>query len=156
MIPTQLTRELSARPEQISETVRWVTREAPSWVDPLVLDTGLTEALTNAIVHGVLGVSSSSRTEDVTEYLDEVERRLQSVDPTSRVTVTLNRADSRFLVTLSWRGAPCPVENRMPRSVPEPLAGSGLGTTLIHASFDEVCWGDDGRSVKLQLKRRDV
>jgi anti-sigma regulatory factor (Ser/Thr protein kinase) len=152
---SQLKRELSARPDQIAEAVAWVASEAPSWVDPLLLDTGLTEALTNAIVHGVLGVSSSSRAEDVTEYLDEVESRLQTVDATTaRVTLTLDREERRFLVTLCWQGAACPLENRTPRSAPEPLVGSGLGTTLIHASFDEVCWSDDGRSVKLQLIRR--
>ncbi len=42
------------RLEEISRVVSWATSLSPSWVDPVSLDVGLTEALTNAVVHGAL------------------------------------------------------------------------------------------------------
>ena len=151
----RLSRAVTPELQQIPETVSWVLSESPAWVDQSLLDTGLTEALTNAIVHGVLGVTSSGRGEDMTEYLDRVERSSLAAGALGPpVTVSLASNDERFLVALSWQGVPCPEENQIPPSRPRPLAGSGLGATLIHSCFDDVSWGADGRSVDLCLVRR--
>lgn len=154
MSEVSLVRELSPALGEIAAGVRWVQEQAPAWVDPFVIDTGLTEALTNAVVHGVLGVSSAGRQEDVTVYLEELEARAERVDPTIRpLKLALSRSPDSFTVALSWTGLPCPEENRGPRALASPFAGSGLGTTLIHATFDEVQWSPDGCSVRLRLVR---
>lgn len=151
----RLHRSVVPKLENISETVRWIVGESPDWVDRAVLDTGLTEALTNAVVHGALGVASSGRGEDITVYLDELERRLHAPEAQdSRVSVSVARQEEHFQVALAWTGAACPKENQLPPSSIKPLTGSGLGTTLIHTCFDEVHWGEDGRSVKLCLIRQ--
>jgi hypothetical protein len=144
--------ELAPRLEEVSRAVSWASQELPSWVDPVRLDVGLTEALTNAIVHGALEVSSSLRSHGVETYLGEVERRSLAPDASSRLLTLIIEQDERQAeIALSWLGAPCPASLRGKSGSIDPMAGSGLGTTLIYASFDEVIWGADGLSLLLRM-----
>lgn len=144
--------EVAPRLEEVSRAVSWASRELPSWVDPIRLDVGLTEALTNAIVHGALEVSSSLRNHGVETYLGEVERRSLAPDASARSLTLLIEQDGRQVdISLSWLGAPCPASLRGKSGPVDPMAGSGLGITLIYASFDEVIWGADGFSLLLRM-----
>lgn len=144
--------EVAPRLEEVSRAVSWASRELPSWVDPIRLDVGLTEALTNAIVHGALEVSSSLRSHGVETYLGEVERRSLAPDASARSLTLLIEQDGRQVdISLSWLGAPCPASLRGKAGPVDPMAGSGLGITLIYASFDEVIWGADGFSLLLRM-----
>lgn len=147
--------ELAPRLEEISRAITWASQALPSWVDPIRLDVGLTEALTNAIVHGALEVSSSLRHHGVETYLGEVERRSLTPEASSKVLrLTIDHDVHTVDIRLSWLGAPCPASLRGKAGPVDPLAGSGLGTTLIYASFDEVIWGADGYSLLLRLYER--
>lgn len=148
----RLALELAPRLEEIGRAITWANQELPRWVDPVRLDVGLTEALTNAIVHGALEVSSSLRHQGVETYLGEVERRSLTPEAASKVLrLTIEHDASHVDISLSWLGAPCPASLRGKSGPVDPMAGSGLGTTLIYASFDEVIWGADGYSLLLRL-----
>lgn len=143
------------RLEEISRVVSWATSLSPSWVDPVSLDVGLTEALTNAVVHGALEVSSSLRKEGVDAYLGEVERRSKAPQASERaVSLGIQTVAQDLVLDLRWRGAPCPNDLRGRTNNFDPLAGAGLGTTLIYACFDEVQWGGDGFSLLLTLREK--
>lgn len=143
--------QLAPRLDEVARAVAWASKEVPAWVDPIALDVGLTEALTNAIVHGVLEVSSELRGAGVEVYLGEVERRSKTVDESQNVSLTLSQSIDQVEIHVSWQGASCPGSLRNPPDFPDPLRGSGLGTTLIYASFDEVTWGVDGCSMFLKF-----
>lgn len=144
--------DLLPRLEEVARAITWANQELPTWVDPVRLDVGLTEALTNAIVHGALEVSSSLRHQGVETYLGEVERRSLTPEAASRaLRLTIEQDENQVDISLSWLGAPCPASLRGRSGPVDPMAGSGLGTTLIYASFDEVIWGADGYSLLLRL-----
>ncbi len=144
--------ELAPRLDEVARAVTWASQELPHWVDPVRLDVGLTEALTNAIVHGALEVSSSLRHHGVETYLGEVERRSLAPEASSKsLLLTVEHDGKQVEIALSWLGAPCPASLRGKSGPVDPMAGSGLGTTLIYASFDEVIWGADGYSLLLRM-----
>jgi hypothetical protein len=150
--PRHLALELAPRLEEVGRAITWANQELPTWVDPVRLDVGLTEALTNAIVHGALEVSSSLRHQGVETYLGEVERRSLAPETASKMLrLTIDHDAHHVEISLFWLGAPCPASLRGKSGAVDPMAGSGLGTTLIYASFDEVIWGADGYSLLLRL-----
>jgi hypothetical protein len=143
------------RLDEIGRVVSWATALSPSWVDAVSLDVGLTEAVTNAVVHGALEVSSSLRKEGVEVYLGEVERRSKAPLASERgVTLGLQVLARDLILELQWRGAPCPSDLRGRTTTFDPLAGAGMGSTLIYACFDEVYWGEDGYSLRLCLREK--
>ncbi len=145
-------RELPPRLEEVGATVAWARARVPEWVDLAALDAGLTEALTNAIVHGALEVSSEHRDDDIESYLNEAMRRARAPQAErAAIWLTLTQSERYVEFELRWRGAACPVDKRTPISTSDPLAGAGRGTRLIHESFDSVQWGDDGTSMRLVL-----
>lgn len=149
--------ELSFAPrlDEIGRVVSWATSLSPSWVDPVSLDVGLTEAITNAVVHGALEVSSLLRKEGVEAYLGEVERRSKAPLAAERaISLRLQIVGHDLVLELAWRGAPCPSDLRGTTTLVDPMAGAGLGTTLIYACFDEVHWGWDGYSLRLTLREK--
>lgn len=154
---SEVAHELSFAPrlDEIGRVVSWATQLAPSWVDPVSLDVGLTEAITNAVVHGALEVSSALRKEGVEAYLGEVERRSKAPLAAERaVSLRLHVVGQDLVLELTWRGAPCPKDLRGTTTNVDPMAGAGLGITLIYACFDEVHWGCDGYSLRLTLREK--
>lgn len=146
--------ELPPRLEEVGAAVAWARARVADWVDQNALDAGLTEALTNAIVHGALEVSSEHREADIETYLNEAVRRARA--PQARhaaIWLTLTQSDAHVEFGLRWKGAACPVDKQAPASTSDPLAGAGRGTRLIHESFDAVQWGEDGTSMRLLLYR---
>lgn len=141
--------------DEIGRVVGWATSLSPAWVDPVSLDVGLTEAITNAVVHGALEVSSSLRKEGIEAYLGEVERRSRAPMASERaISLGIEALAQDLVLELRWRGAPCPTDLRGRTTNFDPMAGAGLGTTLIYACFDEVHWGVDGYSLRLTLREK--
>lgn len=151
-----------AQIEAIAPAIRSALAEAPAWVDPAALDHGLTEALTNAILHGVHGIGSEGREgEGYLDYLDAVASASRRA-PAARQAVELKiRRSSGWLeFHLKWSGVPCPPENRHPlrpdgerASSSEELLGLGMGMKIIASLFDEVAWDENGYGVRLRFVR---
>lgn len=143
------------RPEAVAAAVAWVVRQSPSWVDHGTLDSGVTEALTNAVLHGALELNSNARSHgDYGTYLREASTLAESEARRDRVIeVSILEAGPRFGVLVRWEGAPCPQGARTPPRELGPLQESGMGITIMHALFDQVVWSSDGRAVELWLTR---
>lgn len=145
------TLRLAARPAAIPRAVRWVVDQAPVWADSFAIDHGLTEALTNAVVHGALGLDSDVReSEDFADFLtlaNELPDRQGYLD--RHVELHVVKSQTSFGIRIAWQGVPCPPDARLPALVDEDPRGSGMGTRLIHSLFDRVVWDDDGLGVEL-------
>jgi phosphoserine phosphatase RsbU/P len=151
-----------AQLEAIAPAIRSALAAAPPWVDPAALDHGLTEALTNAVLHGVLGVASEGRDADgYDDYLDAAESASRRAPNTLQaVDLEIRRSSSWLEFRLRWSGYPCPPEKQGPVSTPsdrgsshDELLGSGMGLKIISSLFDEVAWDEDGYGVLLRFTR---
>ena len=125
--------------------VRWIMEQLPDSVDRSMVDVGVTEAVTNAVVHGALDISSDCRIDDAERYLENMGK---AVAGGLNVSVRETRNASR--VRLEWIGEPCPEQyRRAPDDDVDPLKVSGRGMLIIYDVFDEVHWGDEGMSMEL-------
>jgi hypothetical protein len=153
--PTHQTLRIRPRPEFVSHAVHWVRSQCPDWVDPSLLDAGLTEALTNAVFHGALEVDPGARTRgEYDAYLAEARALSVSSSRTERsIDLSLLSAPGRFGVGVRWDGAACPQDARNPPPNLSPLPESGMGMAIIFGLFSQVVWADDGRSIELWLDK---
>ena len=150
----ELSREFSAELDKVRAAVDWAKSLAPEWVDPVKLDLGLTEAVTNAIVHGALEVTSEDRATDYARYLSKLQRASEVPPDSSRsVRLKMDLGDRCLKLLLGWRGRGCPFHLRIPEVTLSPLPVSGFGQGIIQACFDEVSWSTDGRAILLVLHR---
>lgn len=151
------TLRIRPRPETVASAVRWVISQSPPWVDRSTLDSGVTEALTNAVLHGALELVSGAR--QAGDYEAYVRDAVSLADSDARrdrvIQLSVLQATGAFGVRIRWDGAPCPRGARMPPAELGPLQESGMGMTIIHASFSRVVWSEDGRSVELWLTPPD-
>jgi sigma-B regulation protein RsbU (phosphoserine phosphatase) len=142
----------------IDLVVAWAERVAPPWVERDRLRVGMLEAVTNAVVHGSLAVSSALRDGDgsLDAYLDAIdERSHEAAAATDRLHVAFEATADGCCFSLRWPGQACPLAVR---TAPPPgldtLAASGLGLGLICDAFDRAVWSEDGRSLTLSLIER--
>lgn len=151
--PTEATLHIAPRPEAVAAAVEWAVRRSPAWVDRALLDNGITEAVTNAVLHGALELRSSARSDgDYETYLREASSLADSDARRNRVIrLSLLPDPCHFGIRVEWDGAPCPQGARLPPAELGPLQESGMGITIIHALFDRVAWSEDGRAVDLWL-----
>lgn len=149
------TLRIAPRPEAVLAAVEWAVRKSPPWVDRALLDNGITEAVTNAVLHGALELSSSARSDgDYDAYLREASFLANTFARRNRVIqLSLLPDPCHFGIRIEWDGAPCPQGARLPPAELGPLQESGMGITIIHALFDRVAWSEDGRAVDLWLTR---
>jgi len=117
------------------------------------LGVALTEALSNAIIHGNLEVSSELRTRDDDSYGDLIEqRRMMEPYADRRVTVDVQLDVNAAVFTISDEGPGFDIA-----SLPDPhnpenlLRPSGRGLTLMHAFLDEVAYNEKGNEVTLRM-----
>ena len=158
--------KLLARPEGVARAVRWVIDLSPSWVDRDAVDHGLTEALTNAILHGALGITSDLRNNGrYVEYLhlsQELPDRAELSDRYVELKVVSN--PETFGVRLAWQGTPCPPDARDAKEqagiaeflaieTPTSLETSGMGLRIIFNLFDRVEWDEDGLGMEMWMQR---
>lgn len=155
-----LSQKIPAHPRRLIDAIHWVLSHRPPWAEALPLDLGLTEALTNSIVHGALGLSSQSRTQGGThgyqQYLSHV-HELPSTPQFSdkQIQIELHKTPSTLGIRLSWEGTPCPPELRYPQKDASQPVASGMGMQIIHALFQKVVWDEDGLGVELWLYAPD-
>lgn len=150
---TRSQKAIPAAPSEIRECVDWVLGVAPAGTPQDSVRIGLTEALTNAIVHGALQISSEGREVDYESYLAAIDTATQRPSETlPKVQVTLTTTETEFTVRVDWPGLACPPEQRAPTA--REATSSGFGTALIHATFDRVDWDESGRGLSLTCHRR--
>lgn len=143
--------------ESVAAAVRFAQTRCPEWVDRERLDHGLTEAVTNAIVHGTLGISSELRAEDT--YQDFFKQKPGSLDDVDPIEIAIEQTLDTFAVHVRWANYPCPPSRQ--RATAPPPSGTplleyeahGMGMRLIHSLFDRVTWDDDGLGLSLYLAR---
>lgn len=142
-----------ADPTKLYETSSRLCALAPSWVDQEPLEQGLVEALSNAIVHGTLGVQSTGRSRNLASYSRAAKQA--AVDRSEEIFVRAGSPNSRsFKVRIEWQGTPCPENKRVPQDVGNPLkTGGGMGLPIIYASFSLVEWDADGFAITLWTTR---
>ncbi len=158
--------KLLARPDAIPRAIRWVLDQCPTWVDPSAVDHGLTEALTNAILHGSLNMGSAMRAEGegYADYLTLAEQLPDRPGFTDRhVELRVATNSESFGVRISWEGSPCPVNEQMPHSIrgvprhnesPETLLQtSGMGMNIIRTLFDRVVWDASGMGLEIWMQK---
>ncbi|HUO08814.1 MAG TPA: ATP-binding protein [Phycisphaerae bacterium] len=153
---------IPSRPELIEKVVMALKERAESCgicnedrVTGLVIS--LTEAITNAMVHGNLEISS-----DVRERTDGAYGRMlatRCADP--------NYAEREVHVDVHWDGNTCEwtisdhgkgfdVEQVIARLDTDAVSelASGRGILLMRALMDDVQWSADGREIRLSISRR--
>lgn len=125
--------------------VQWIMSKLPDSLDGAMIDVGMTEVVTNAVVHGALDISSDCRIDDAERYLESMGKAIAD-----GLRVAVHETETSTNVRLSWDGAACPVEHRRaPEEELDPLQVSGRGMMIIYEVFDEVRWGDDGLSMEV-------
>lgn len=155
----RVTLEIRNDIEQICTTIEYIEQLINSMnlfcgAQPMHLRLCLEEALSNAIIHGNLEVSSELRDRDDDSYQQLIKQRSQSVPYRNRrvtVEIDLNRYRAEFVIRDEGPGFDV-------SSLPDPLIPenlqkpSGRGITLMHAFLSEVQYNDWGNEVRLVMK----
>ena len=122
----------------------------------LRLGIALSEAMTNAIYHGNLELSSEQRNADGRNWFDFAQQRSQEAPYRNRhvhVAASLSRESAKFVIRDEGSGF-------NPALLPDPCdhanldKASGRGLLLIHCFLDEVSHNAAGNEITL-IKRRD-
>ncbi|MEO0324097.1 MAG: ATP-binding protein [Myxococcota bacterium] len=137
-------RVLRGTVEEIRPTIAWVLDRLPAHDDATMLDLGLTEALTNAVAHGVNGLDGDERDDDYRAWMARL-AEAPGRDGGLRVTVTVEAGILE--VYLRWAGTPYTQTGPSPLA---PEAVRGRGATLIASVFDEVEVDGDGFGLRLR------
>jgi anti-sigma regulatory factor (Ser/Thr protein kinase) len=148
----------------------------PEWIEPTVdylirrgslcgglhpkratkVTVALVEAVTNAIVHGNLGISSQLKEQGDQAFADAVTARCADPNYATRVVDLRATYDGQYMRwTVTDQGAGFDVEAALARlDDPEPdlTKPSGRGIMLIRAFMDEFRYEDRGRRLVLTLK----
>lgn len=125
----------------------------PPWVERERLRFGLTEALTNALVHGSLEIDSAEREADYMRYLELIEQRSAERRDTHKIQVSVEADEHRVVFRLRWTGAACPPPYRSRRQEQSEISVHGRGLGIIYSCFDDVDWDDDGYGMVLAVER---
>lgn len=155
----RVTLEIKSDIEQICTTIDYIEQLINSMnlfcgPQPMHLRLCLEEALSNAVIHGNLEVSSELRDRDDDSYQQLIKQRSRSVPYCNRrvtVVIDLNRYRAEFVIRDEGPGFDV-------SSLPDPLnpanleKPSGRGITLMHAFLDEVQYNDWGNEVRLVMK----
>ena len=149
---------LPSNRQRIAPTVKYLQKltSAMGLVDQTRqthLGVALEEALSNAIIHGNLEVSSELREQDNDAYGDMI--RLRAADAAygrRRVTVAARLTAKEASFTITDEGPGFDVDSLPDPTDPENLLRpSGRGVMLMTAFMDNVQFNDRGNSVELQV-----
>lgn len=148
-----------SRPDWVEAVVMFLKQQAldagvcdAAQADRLVVS--MTEAITNAIVHGSFGLDSALK-EEPGAFHKAIEARKSDPDYTSRVVdIRVRRHDDRCVWTVTDEGDGFDVEKALARlesDDPMELLASGRGMTIMKAFVDEVAWSKGGRQIQLSV-----
>jgi CheY-like chemotaxis protein/anti-sigma regulatory factor (Ser/Thr protein kinase) len=160
VIQHEIVLSLPSNRDRIAPTVKYLQKltSAMGLVDQtreVHLGVALEEALSNAIIHGNLEVSSRLREQDDDAYGELISERSASKEyGQRRVTVRagLNCRSATF--TISDEGPGFDVKSLPDPTDPENLLRpSGRGVMLMSAFMDSITFNDVGNSVTLLLQR---
>lgn len=125
----------------------------PPWVERERVRFGLTEALTNALVHGALEIDSAERDADYLRYLELIEQRSAARRDSHKIRVAIEASDLSVTFKVRWTGAACPAPYRSRRHEQSEISVHGRGLGIIYSCFDDVDWDDDGFGMTLVVER---
>jgi anti-sigma regulatory factor (Ser/Thr protein kinase) len=119
----------------------------------------LTEALTNAVVHGNLGISSQLK-EDGDAFAIELSKRSSQPDLAAKPVLIEAEYDGTTATwTITDQGNGFDVESflaKLDDDGPDVDLLSGRGVMLIRAFVDEVTWDMDGRQIRFSMHRPGI
>jgi CheY-like chemotaxis protein/anti-sigma regulatory factor (Ser/Thr protein kinase) len=117
------------------------------------LGVALEEALSNAIIHGNLEVSSKLRERDDNAYGDLISERSRTAPYAGRRVIIEAQLDAESaLFTIRDEGPGFDISTLPDPHDPENLLrSSGRGLTLMHAFLDEVRYNEKGNEVTLRM-----
>jgi anti-sigma regulatory factor (Ser/Thr protein kinase) len=153
---------MPSKPHWIEATVEWLRQKAilsgachEARAGKLLV--ALHEALSNAIVHGNLGLSSALKEQGDDAFARALAERVADVRLASRVVdviIDCNATFCRWFVTDEGAGFDVKaVLRRHECDDPEVLLASGRGILIMKSFLDEVRWELGGRRLVLALKR---
>jgi anti-sigma regulatory factor (Ser/Thr protein kinase) len=121
------------------------------------LMTALHEALTNAVIHGTLGISSELKERGDDSFVKAVAARCADPAYAGRVVevrVSHDEQVSRWAISDEGAGFDAAAAlRRLDQDAPDPSQASGRGLILIRAFVDEMRYEDHGRRLVLGLRR---
>lgn len=152
---------LDHNPERVRALIGFLRRQMArrslgDKTDLMQVAVALDEAISNAIHHGNLEVSSRLREEDLDAYFAQIRERRERQPYRGRrtyVTAVMGPADATFVVRDEGRGFD-------PGAVPDPThpenlrKPSGRGLLLIRTIMDEVRHNERGNEITMVLRRR--
>lgn len=143
-------RALPPDPKQIALALGWVLARTPQEYDHSRLDLGLTEVMTNALLHGVLELTLPEDREpnSVAELMAK-----RAADPAvaeRRIYLAYTRWEHSIQLHVSWNGAVYKQKRRDLSHVSKTAVG-GRGLQMIEWCFDSVNWRSDGLGMTLEL-----
>lgn len=161
----------------VAERARLVIPSIPGWIEPTVeylrqkavligacqetrsrkLLIALHEAITNAMIHGNLEVSSDLKEQDNHAFAEVLAQRASDPNFANRkvdIVVDYDGDWCRWIITDQGKGFD--VERVLARCLsddPEILLASGRGILMMKSLLDDVCFSMGGRRVVLSLSR---
>ncbi len=146
-------RKLPADAAEIGAFTDRVVEALPSWIERERVRFGLTEALTNALVHGALEIDSAERDADYMHYLELISARSVERRETHQIGVRVEASETSITFKIRWSGAACPSPYRSRRQEQSEVSLHGRGLGIIYSCFDDVDWDDDGYGMSLVVER---
>lgn len=146
-------RKLPADAAEIGAFTDRVVEALPSWIERERVRFGLTEALTNALVHGALEIDSAERDADYMHYLELISARSAERRETHQIGVRVEASETSITFKIRWSGAACPSPYRSRRQEQSEVSLHGRGLGIIYSCFDDVDWDDDGYGMSLVVER---
>jgi anti-sigma regulatory factor (Ser/Thr protein kinase) len=140
-----------ARYSSLDEWVSVIEAHLPRCCRSDLVRAGIAEAMSNAIIHGALGISSALRDEGEFEawlaLIEERERDRQEAFVT--VSIEFDGAGDGVVLEVRDQGEGFPWKSLPVRT--------GRGISIMHAAFDSVRWNDVGNTliVRLTARRRE-
>jgi anti-sigma regulatory factor (Ser/Thr protein kinase) len=148
-----VTRDVPADAAALGAFTDTLVEAMPTWVERERVRFGLTEALTNALVHGALEIDSAERDADYLRYLELIEERSAARRDSHAIRVVIEASDRSVTFKVRWTGAACPAPYRSRRHEQSEISVHGRGLGIIYSCFDDVDWDDDGFGMTLVVER---
>ena len=119
-------------------------------IDSYKIGLSLTEALTNAIVHGNLEVDSSLRDESYDLYMDMIHERETDPEYAQRQALLRCRINPQYIEFEIHDAGKGFKWNSLPLYKPLDLIAHGRGLVIIQMTMTETKWNDQGNCITMR------